>query len=83
MIVQFFYDGIRSYTSSKGNRYADLFVRGVTDEGTADFEQVKLRTFDEAVIQSCERLKPNDVVGLDLTIKDATVNCVRKQEVFL
>ncbi len=78
MLVQFCFDGIKSYVSSKGTRYADLFVRGITDEGTPDFEQVKLRTFDESVIQDCERLKPSDIVALDLSIKEATVDAVKK-----
>lgn len=83
MLVQFCFDGMKSYISSKGTRYADLFVRGITDEGKADFEQIKLRTFDESVIQDCEKLKQNDIVALDLSIKEATVDAVIRQEVFL
>ncbi len=73
MIVKGYYDGNKSHVSGKGNVYADIFFRGMTADGTADIEQAKLRTFSETVINACRNLNQGDIVELDLTIRDATV----------
>lgn len=76
MIIQAFCDGVKTYISSKGNPYADIFIRGVDAEGSPDFEQLKLRTFDEKVIKTCQEVKKEDLISFDITIRDATIEGV-------
>ena len=76
MIVKTVFDGMRTYVSSKGTTYADIYVRGVSANGTEDFEQVKLRTFNNEVINACIDFNKDDILELDLTIRDAMVEGV-------
>lgn len=78
MLVSCYFDGIKSATSSKGNTYGDIFCRGMREDGTADFEQMKFRTFDEAVIKKANGLQKDDIINLELTIRDATCSDISK-----
>lgn len=73
MVVPFVLDGVKEKTSSKGSSYAEIYVRGVDENGDADFVQKRFMTFEEDVITKLRTKKPNDCVNLELEIKDATV----------
>lgn len=76
MLVKGFYDGMKVHTSSKGTTFADVFIRGLCVDGTADFEQIKLRTFNEAVIKDLQGYSKDDILNLDLTVRDAFIEGV-------
>lgn len=76
MVLSVYFDGYRESVSSKGTKYADLFVRGMNAEGESDMEQLRLRTFDEGVIGVAKTLKRDAVVNLNIVIRDALVEGV-------
>ena len=78
MIFSAYWGGIKEHTSSKGNKYADLLVYAMLDDGDPDLEQTKIRTFDEDVIKVARDFKRDDVVLLDLVIRDATCSGISK-----
>lgn len=78
MVVQVVFDGMKEATSSKGNHYADLFVRGMNVDGDADVEQLHLRTFSETVIAQAKTLGKGDVAHVDVKFDDAFVREVIK-----
>ena len=73
MQVSFLCDGTKIRVSKSGKPYAELYVRELTDGGEADFEQHVYRSFEESVVQECQKLKPNTVVVADLEIREALV----------
>lgn len=76
MVLAVYYDGCKEAVSSKGTRYADLYVRGMNAEGEADMEQMRLRTFNDSVIAVAKTLKKDAVINLDIVIRDALVEGV-------
>lgn len=78
MILTAYFDGVKEATSSKGNKYGDVYVRGMDAEGVADMEQLKLRTFNEGVLAVAKTLKKDDVINLELQLRDATVEGITK-----
>lgn len=76
MIVSVYVDGFKENKSAKGNVYGDLFCRGVAADGSADFEQLRLRTFNEEVVAKLRKMPKDAVVDLELRLRDATIEAV-------
>lgn len=78
MYIQALYDGLKTYISQKsGAQYADIFLRGVDSKsGDPDMEQLKLRTFDEKVIKTCQQMKTGEIVNFDITIREGLIEGV-------
>lgn len=79
MILSGFFDGMKESLSSKGNAYADIFFRGMDGDGLPDFEQSHYRTFDADVIAGARKLAKDDVIVLDIQIRDAVINGLKKE----
>lgn len=78
MVLVAYFDGFKESVSSKGNPYGDIYVRGMNAEGVADMEQLKLRTFSSDVLAVAKTLKKDDVINLELQLRDATVEGLSK-----
>lgn len=76
------YEGLKEKTSSKGNKYGEIFIKGLKEDGTADFERVKLRTFSEDIINLCKSLKTSEAIKIYFSVNDLSIiidNIVKKQ----
>lgn len=73
MIISVYVDGLKEATSAKGNQYGDLYCRGVSGDGTPEFEQLKFRTFNSDVLAKLRKVNKDQLVELDLQIRDATI----------
>lgn len=73
MFIQTVLDGVREKTSSKGSKYAEVYIKGVDEDGTPDFVQRRFMCFDEVVIERLEKFKKDDLINLDLEIREATI----------
>lgn len=73
MITYCIFDGVKEKISSKGNKYGEIFVKGLKEDGTADFEQVKLRTFSEDVLNSCKALKTAETIKIFFSVNDFSI----------
>lgn len=73
MYVQFLLEGVKERTSSKGNIFAEAYVKGVNEDGVPDVVQRRFMVFDEAVIEKLKRKNVGELVNLDLEVRDATV----------
>lgn len=76
MLVNMYFDGIDVKTSAKGNEFAVLYLRSINADGTPDFRQEKLNTFNQDVISCCKKLKPTDVITVDITVRDGIIETV-------
>lgn len=76
MFAQFLLEGVREKTSSKGSAYAEVFVKGVDEDGNPDIVQHRFMTFDEEVLSKLRTKKTNDYVNLQLEIREATITGV-------
>lgn len=73
MVVPLILEGTKEKASSKGKIYAEVYAKGVDDDGNADMVQRRFMCFEEDVINQLRSKKPGDCVNLVLEIKEATV----------
>lgn len=75
------YAGCRKQISKTTKRtYADVYIYPYTEDGTPDFEQVKIRTFSDNVIAACDNLQSGESVVLSLSGKDIILQEIRHYE---
>lgn len=73
MVTYCLFEGVKEKTSSKGNKYGEIFVKGLNEDGSVDLEQAKLRTFSEDVINVCKTLKTSEKIKLLFSINDSSI----------
>lgn len=73
MISVCIFEGFKEKVSSKGNKYGEIFIKGLNEDGTVDLEQAKLRTFSDDVINMCKTLKTSEKIKLLFSINDANI----------
>lgn len=75
MKSMFLLEKCREITSKNGNKFCDLYVRAI-EPGAGNnpsWEQMKLRSFNEEVINLCSRSEGKKVI-LDLEIREGFIN---------
>ena len=73
-----FFDGVEVKKSAKGIDFATIYLRSIKEDGTADFKQEKFNTFNPEVISSCRKLKQNDIISVDITIRDGLIETIQE-----
>lgn len=76
MLVNLFFEGMQVKKSSKGTEFAILYLKSMKADGTPDFKQERLNTFNAETISACSKLKFGDIATFDITIKDGLVESV-------
>lgn len=73
MIISFWLDHSQIRTSGKGNNYAVIYARSLTDAGEPDWQQHQFMSYSPDVIELLRNTKDGQKISLDLEIKEAVV----------
>ncbi len=75
MYGTFLYEGCDVKISSKGNKYANIYLKEIKD-GTIDFKQIQARSFSKDVVDKLSMMSAGTKVSIDFGCKDIFVNAL-------